>query len=287
MTETKRVCFFHRADLDGKCSGAIVLQKYPDCKMVGINYGDNYEKTVFSVVDVDTEVYMVDFCLQPFDLMVGLKDSCKTLVWIDHHSEAIKLYDECGIVIPGIRIEGTAACALTWRYLFNSKAVPPAVEMLGLYDVWKWHGIVDCLEFQMGMRLENNWPDSPIWNRLLPVHDAEVYRVICDSGATVVRYQTNQNEIHARSASFGVRWKGFRWIAINEMFNNSNLFDSVWNPDIYDGMIAFGWRRDKWTVQLYSPEGGIDVGVIATSCGGGGHRHIAGFQCNVLPFMKF
>ena len=35
-------CFFHSADLDGHCSGAIVKHKYPDCEMIGINYGQEF-----------------------------------------------------------------------------------------------------------------------------------------------------------------------------------------------------------------------------------------------------
>jgi len=35
-------CFYHSVDLDGHCSGAIVKRAYPDCEMIGINYGDKF-----------------------------------------------------------------------------------------------------------------------------------------------------------------------------------------------------------------------------------------------------
>lgn len=36
-------CFYHSKDLDGKCSGAIVKYKFPDCNMIGIDYGDKFD----------------------------------------------------------------------------------------------------------------------------------------------------------------------------------------------------------------------------------------------------
>ena len=35
-------CFYHLADLDGHCSGAIVKYKYPDAELFGINYGQAF-----------------------------------------------------------------------------------------------------------------------------------------------------------------------------------------------------------------------------------------------------
>ena len=76
-------CFYHSADLDGHCSGAIVKLKYPDCEMIGINYGDIID---INNIHQDEEVFMVDFCLQPFDGMLELNKKAK-LYWIDHHAK--------------------------------------------------------------------------------------------------------------------------------------------------------------------------------------------------------
>ena len=34
-------CFYHRIDFDGVCSAAIVKAKYPECELIGIDYGDD------------------------------------------------------------------------------------------------------------------------------------------------------------------------------------------------------------------------------------------------------
>ena len=57
-------CFFHSVDLDGHCSGAIVKKAYPECEMIGINYGDSFP---WGVIGPGEKVVMVDFSLQPFE----------------------------------------------------------------------------------------------------------------------------------------------------------------------------------------------------------------------------
>ena len=84
----RKICFYHSADLDGHCSGAIVRKKYPDVELIGINYGDEFpwEKIPGNLV------IMVDFSLQPFDDMVRLLEM-GDIVWIDHHKSAIEDYN--------------------------------------------------------------------------------------------------------------------------------------------------------------------------------------------------
>ena len=71
-------CFYHRADMDGRCSGAIVKMEYPKCEMIGINYGDVFP---WESIQQGEVVYMVDFCLQPFEDMERLNSLCE-LIWV-------------------------------------------------------------------------------------------------------------------------------------------------------------------------------------------------------------
>ena len=38
----KPICFYHKADLDGVCSAAIVKHFVPECELYGIDYGDEF-----------------------------------------------------------------------------------------------------------------------------------------------------------------------------------------------------------------------------------------------------
>ena len=57
------ICFYHSADFDGHCSGALVKMRYPECRLYGFNYGDKFpwEKIVGKdVIMVDLSLSMVD-----------------------------------------------------------------------------------------------------------------------------------------------------------------------------------------------------------------------------------
>ena len=91
-------------------------------------------------------------------------------------------------------------------------------------------------------------------------------------------YERQRNEKYVKSAGFKCRLLDrYDCFACNEMFTNMKLFDSIIISD-YDILIAFGWRKDKWIVSLYTKEDYIDVSVIAKFFGGGGHKQAAGFE---------
>lgn len=135
-------CFYHSADLDGHCSGAILKYRFPDAVMHPINYGDPFP---WEEIHPDDEVYMVDFALQPFNLMIKLGKHCE-LIWIDHHKSSIDEVFACPAIIRAKHTlnPGKAACELTWEYLFPDKPVPLAVKLLGLYDSWSWELCTEC-----------------------------------------------------------------------------------------------------------------------------------------------
>ena len=61
------ICFYHNADLDGKCSGAIVKKKFPDVVLYGINYEDDIPGDLISHHE---HVIIVDFSFPPETMFV-------------------------------------------------------------------------------------------------------------------------------------------------------------------------------------------------------------------------
>ncbi len=275
--------FYHSADLDGYCAGAIVRKAYPDAEMIGIDYGDPFP---WERIAQGEQVVMVDFSLQPFADMVRLADLAD-LVWIDHHQTAIEAEEAAdGFVCNGFRIIGRAGCELAWEYFFPDERMPYAVTMLGRYDVWD-HTFPQVLPFQYGCRMERTDPADPetieLWDRLLN-GDVAMAAHILDRGAVILEYIAADNRKYAQACAFETDIDGLRCIAINRMLTNSQLFESVWNPARHDAMLAFGFRGGRWHVSLYTTKPDVDVSAVASRHGGGGHRGAAGFTCDVLPF---
>lgn len=279
-------CFYHSSDLDGHCSGAIVKEKFPHCEMIGINYGQPFP---FDKIAPGEDVYMVDFCLQPFDDMERLNSLC-SLHWIDHH--AVGSIDEAGLrgfLASGGQLlqVGMAGCELVWKYLHDDNEIrPAAVYYLGRYDVWD-HEDPNTLPFQYGMRkFSNTAPDNhDLWWQLLDCNTS-VDRIIND-GKLFLSYEENQNAKFCKAYAFETELNGNRAVCANRGFTNSKVFDSVYDPEKHELMITFVRLKPpagKWTVSLYSTRQDVDCGEIAKSFGGGGHKGAAGFQCEQLPF---
>ncbi len=134
------LCFYHRADFDGKASAAIVAQKHPEVELIGIDYGDPFP---WDRVQLNDIVFMVDFSLSRKE-MDELDDRCH-LVWIDHHKTALEWIAKSEHQFKGKREVGKAGCELTWQYCFPELPMPDAVKYLGRYDVWQTNVFIEQL----------------------------------------------------------------------------------------------------------------------------------------------
>lgn len=261
-------CFYHKSDLDGHCSGAIIKDKFPECEMIGVDYSDSIAD--YYVAQGET-IFVVDFSFSARE-MESLEGHAE-LVWIDHHKSAIEKMSHLS-EIKGLREIGKAGCELTWDYIHGSTS-PMAVHLLGRYDVWD-HKDENVLPFQYGMRdQENTMPDSEIW----PLTFQSLGRVeeIIEHGKIVLAYQDKQNAMYAKGMAYEAEFHGYRAIVMNKPFANSKAFDAVYDPEKHDIMILFGMkpRQLKYSIFCNKPE--IDVSEIAVQYGGGGHRGAAGF----------
>lgn len=274
-------CFFHSADLDGHCSGAIVKYFYPECELVGINYGDDFP---WMTIGRDEIVYMVDFSIQPFDGMIQLAATTPHFHWVDHHISAIKDYHKHDFMMHGLRRDGIGACQLVWEYLSGGKKLPYSIKLLAEYDVWN-HEDKNTLPFQYGMRLLKTHPNESmnLWESLFENNEMSTH--IIARGNTVLEYVGQDNDKYCNACSFEIEFQGLRCIAINKMLTNSQMFDGYYDPEKHDAMMTFGYRKGKWTVSLYTDKESVDVSEIAKSLGGGGHKQAAGFQCDIPWFL--
>lgn len=278
------ICFYHKSDLVGICSAAIVLLAYPGAKTIGVDYSNKLEEFKHLIPE-NEPVYVVDFSFPETD-MQWLSDHTK-LHWIDHHKTSVAWANEKGFLASGGQSLITnddpkktlAGCEQTWLYLFDTP-VPKAVYYLGRYDVWDHSDDSNILAFQYGMRLGVT-TRHPYWGLLLSDKDQKgtsslIQRRI-EAGKTLLAYETIQNEITAKSMAFETTLNGYQAIAINKAFTNSKIFDSVYDPTKHDIMILFGVKPGQVKYTIYSSKSSVDASQIAKSYGGGGHKGAAGF----------
>jgi oligoribonuclease NrnB/cAMP/cGMP phosphodiesterase (DHH superfamily) len=239
------------------------------------------------------------------DLSVPQLMDHTNLIWIDHHKTAIDRYPAS---IPGYRIDGVAACRLTWQWFllhsewdpreqhppydlpakhaFIERLVPEpyAVRLAGEYDIWdKRDDNADL--FQYGLRSQYLTPDD--WDALLNPGQGEEglpYRLL-NQGRAVKYAKEQENKSIITRSGYDVTFEGLTFLACNHAMFNSHLFTGG-VKDHHDALL--GWRFDgkKFIMSLYHAPGKEhhDLSEIAKKYGGGGHRGACGFTHSHLPF---
>lgn len=264
-------CFYHD-DMDGRCAGFWVYNKYPECEMIPINYNHIFP---LNEIEQSEVIYIVDFSIEP-EIMKELLKITKNVYWIDHHKTAIEKYKNFPYEIKGIRKDGVAGCVLTFNYLYPYQEMNFMTIYIGDRDIWAWKYGDKTKYFYAGMLLYDTKPESSIWRKALQNPNE-----IIEKGKIVEQYKEQRFKEIVEAFGFEVEFEGYKCIACNAGKVSSKLFDSKQG---YDIMIAFVFNGKEWTVSLYTKDPNIDVSENAKKYGGGGHKGAAGFQCKKLPF---
>lgn len=285
-------CIYHEADLDGVMSAAIV-KKY--CKEKGENIDlipYNYGKEIPDVSKYD-KVFVVDvsFGERTVNLFQEWEDNNVDVVWIDHHKSAIDSAGNYANSIKGKRRAGTAACELTWEYLFDDIRIPMIVQLLSAYDVWDhdrfdWS---DVLSFQYGMRGYCGLDPDTAKVALEDIIDGYGVDEMISRGETIIEYIYEKNKGEVEMFSFEAEIAGYKAICMNTTEFDSATFESIYDPSIYDLMMPFCWNGRFFRCSLYTTKEDLDCSAVARSAspGGGGHKQAAGFQLPMEEMMEF
>lgn len=293
----KVYCFFHSADLDGHCSGAIVRQWAVRNGFEFVPRGVNYGGPVawMEGAGADNMAVITDFTPEScaVEVLADMRAAYgRGLVWIDHHHTAIDGAGRLGLQFRGIRTVGTAACRLTWDYFFEPDAEPPAVTALGRYDVFdksdpgEWEGVI--LPFQYGVRMSRTKPDGTdepgLWSALLG-GEGPVFDDIVRDGRACLRFERENNRKTAFSAAYDCVFEGLPCCAINAR-GNSLVLDAYARPE-HKMRILWAFTGGRWRVSLYeNGHADVDCGEIAKRFGGGGHKGAAGFEMSNAQWLS-
>jgi oligoribonuclease NrnB/cAMP/cGMP phosphodiesterase (DHH superfamily) len=291
--------FFHQSDLDGHCSGAILryyhenifkLVKDKDFKIIPMDYNMSFDDN--EIQDGDT-VIMSDVTFQPYERLIKLNNRCNLFIY-DHHKSVYPTLEENNVKGLYGR-DDIAGCELTYANFISAKKVPLWVRLLSDWDCWNnsdkeyWDKLVKT--FQMGMRMYDTMPNTDkgmkFWNEWFETdksidfssHPNTLHKIqgIIEQGNLIINYQNQMNE-ETMQRSFTINWEGLRWIVVNGG-KGSPQFDSKWDETKYDAMMSFYYIGSKkcWGISLYTTKD-IDLSVIATKYGGGGHPKAAGIR---------
>ena len=260
-------------------------------------------------------IYIVDLSVDELMARPELRDK---IVWIDHHKSAIEKWDATPSdadpnpeAFTGYRIDGVAACRLCWQWFsvavrmengllpcnaglpdafdYKDRRVvePELIRLAGEYDVWD-HRDPDAKALQFGLRALTDAELTDLVSKQFSNSGSEydrgmafiAIRSAVKNGHAIKSYCDRQNDEYSAAYSQTIHWEGLTFCALNiGQRGNSDLLRGGIKPE-HQACFAWRWTGDAVLVSLYHIEGhtDLDLSVIATKYGGGGHRGACGFR---------
>lgn len=286
-------CFYHN-DGDGKCA-AYWVRHHNSTKPGHFIQIDHHMPFPFDTIEENEEVFIVDFHISPSDMDVLLKIT-PNVTWIDHHISAINKFVDYHTPIRGVRVDGIAACMLSYVYFTHmtrngrgdikpfdesmTEDAPLFTKLLADYDVWTFAYGDDTRHFQVAFNASDITPITHHWKQLM---DEDVVRGYILDGRTQLRYRDAWAKTYCGARGFVTEFEGYKCYAMNLGLCSSEYFKSV-EDNGYDIFIPFSFDGNRWHYSLYSTK--VNVSEIAVKYGGGGHAGASGFNLPDLILKK-
>lgn len=275
---------YHKADLDGYFSGALVKSIYKDETLYGIDYNETIDDTV---LDAEGIIYLVDFSLPVHQM----QKYAGKMVWIDHHRTAIEDSKKYGYDdILGVRDENYAACELVYAYLYKQSSVfpleePAIIKYVGNWDIHRKVGYdewYDTQVVQLGLKYKylncgiDKLVDEIDW--LLNMSSTDVKNSLIYSEGNLLWYHQQLENKKLVKSAFEVQVDGKPASAIVGPIGSA-VFDSVKNREqlwvVFNGISPDGVKMSVYK----DPDVFVDFNCgdyLKEHYGGGGHPSAAG-----------
>ncbi len=271
---------YHKSDLDGVGSAAIVLRLHPEAELYPADYDDeDYEVSDFEGKDV----FIVDFCPKEIE---KINEVCRGFRWIDHHKSAMEKHPKLwkSKDCMGKRDIKHSAIYLTYMYCYGAN-VPQAVQYIEDYDMW-WFRQGGTKAFCEYAYLRLKSPEDEDWHYFLSDNEA-IAKIKCIAWVSYGKLllEAKQDRIdktvkHITAKQWGLNKVGI----VNTNHDISNVGNAI-ATNGYDIGVVWSHSDGRVTVSLRSTK--VDVSTIAKRYGGGGHKLAAGCTIDFHTLLEW
>jgi oligoribonuclease NrnB/cAMP/cGMP phosphodiesterase (DHH superfamily) len=261
---------------DGWAAAFIAKKRYPEAEILPLNHG---EPVPFEAVR-GKDVLVMDFSWPNREDNIELHRIAKSFHIWDHHKTA----QEC---LKGLKFAtfdmNRSGAGLAWDYLFGvntihtsetySKPRPFYVNYVEDRDLWR-HALPDSKAVSAYIMLLPMTIEA--WNHLDTITAGEAAAL----GKGALSHVEHYVREAVNQAQYGILdFAGIRYsiAVVNALYLNCSEIGNVLTKGADIGMTWYEGNDGQTHFSLRS-EGDIDVSVIAKRCGGGGHKHAAGFR---------
>ncbi|MDQ7055890.1 MAG: DHHA1 domain-containing protein [Persephonella sp.] len=280
----KIVCIYHGNCTDGTTAAAVLLKKYPECKLFPLEHGYRQEQIeqILGSIDRETVVYIVDFSLREEDLKKVI-EKAKEVINIDHHISAKDYLEETSKQFKNFKFvfnNNRSGASLTWEYLFKTEP-PWIVKYVEDQDIWTWRYGERTRYMNLFLLPYTNKPEEVV--KLFEKSPEELLEkgkiVAAFADYLISRYVERAKETPVRIGDYTVR--GF----------NTNYFQSeignILSTKFREAVLLFNIQGTDVKLSFRSCEGQEPSALdLAKLLGGGGHKNAAGALVSLKEFFK-
>lgn len=276
------IAIYHADCPDGTLAAAVLLSKYPEAKVFSLAHSHKPEElqAIIDQVTSETIAYTLDCVIGARELA----EKAKELHIIDHHAPVEAETRAFAAEHPNVTFtfdNAHSGAPLTWMYLYPDTAIPEILLLEEDVDLWNW---------KYGERSRhaatffNTIVDDPQEALSLLTTDIET---IIARGKDMSLYEDALTRRFLRIAAPVYLSVGKHTVP---MYNNF-YFDSYLGNRMSEkhGSVSgvFDIRGENVRLSFRSKEGQTPTAYnIASSIGGGGHKHAAGARMNRETFFK-
>lgn len=279
------LCIYHSHCLDGFTSAVIVRNWAKENNIEMEFFAAGYD---YAPPDVTGKtVYIVDFSYKR-EVLAEMAKIAKKIIIIDHHKTAEENLKDIDLEFDNIEVNfdmTRSGAMLTWHY-FNSTTVSPGLVLyVQDHDLWQYK-LKNTKEIILA--LYSYEMDFDVWEKIF--RQDHIAKLISE-GEVLSRQHFKNCHSTIKSAKYYIVIKDNIKIPV---LNCSPIYSSdIGNIMALDAPYSATYSIDKNQKVRFSlrsnkdnPEF-MDVSIIASSFGGGGHLNSSGFYCSLEDFIKF
>lgn len=281
------LCIYHGGCTDGVAAAWAVWTKHPNWTFYP---GVYQQEPPWDLIAIAGEVMFVDFSYK-LPVMRRIAEYDVRLTVIDHHKTAeadlAALFGDDDVV--GIFDMDRCGALLTWDTLWPDAPRPELLTHIDARDRWIDDPPLHNDAVIIALRSYDHSPsdDSPAaWDGLMDAWAGFMHlgsERLADEGVSILRYyrqRVDETKRHASTFALGE----YRDVPlVNAPYYLASEVAGELAVDAPDKIAAVWWQNKGGDVTFsLRSRGDVDVGVLATKYGGGGHPGAAGFKVDGL-----
>ena len=302
----KVLVLYHAPCMDGLFAAVAAYKVFGnDAEYIGVSYNDELGREAF----IDRDVYMVDFSTDRESLL-DIARYAHNVIIIDHHVSAQKALSE----LPRFELHNAASlmnalresrellgvnvavhfdmtqsgAALSWRHFIGTEDLPWLIARVQDRDLWKFE-LEGSRELHEWLSLIHKDRTLAEWLREVSALEDNVHARLdaLKKGSILLAYQYARIHELADKAEEGLIF-GIPAMIVNApgyMASDLGNHLCIRHPDHV--AVIYQTNSKLTNVSLRSSSTGPDVSKIASTMGGGGHMHAAGFKTDAVVGFPF